>query len=63
MTDPSEPRDEQPAREKSETHSAENARGAEIILRTRGRRIVFFGGLVAFVILVLLLGILRAAAF
>ncbi|HEY9553815.1 MAG TPA: hypothetical protein VIR62_09465 [Allosphingosinicella sp.] len=35
--------------------SAEDARGGEIILRTRRRRIIFIAGLVGFVVLALLL--------
>jgi hypothetical protein len=40
-------------------YPAEKARGGEIILRTRFRRIVFLGGLVGAFVLVLLLLILR----
>lgn len=36
-------------------HSARDARGGEIILRTRRRRLLFFGGLIAFVLLALIL--------
>jgi hypothetical protein len=42
-------------------HSAEDVRGAEIILRTRTRKIIFFGGLVGFIILILVLNIVRIA--
>lgn len=38
-------------------HAAEDVRGAEIILRTRRRKLIFFGGLVGFVVLVLVLSI------
>lgn len=48
---------ETPIQEKDQAPhiSAENARGGEIILRTRRRRIIFIAGLVGFVILALLL--------
>lgn len=38
-------------------HAAEDVRGAEIILRTRRRKLIFFGGLVGFVVLVLVLSL------
>ncbi|HEV7436553.1 MAG TPA: hypothetical protein VGO22_17055 [Pseudorhizobium sp.] len=41
--------------EQQRTFSAEQARGGEIILRTRWRRIVFISGLVGFVLLAALL--------
>ncbi|MEZ2127196.1 MULTISPECIES: hypothetical protein [unclassified Sinorhizobium] len=37
------------------TFTAEEARGGEIILRTRWRKIVFIGGLIGLVVLTLLL--------
>jgi hypothetical protein len=40
-------------------YPAEKARGGEIILRTRLRRVIFFGGLLGIAILLLLLTILR----
>jgi hypothetical protein len=36
-------------------YPAEKARQGEIILRTRARRIIFFGGLVAFVVMAIIL--------
>jgi hypothetical protein len=39
-------------------YPAELARGGEIILRTRLRRVIFFGGLIGVVVLVLLFGLL-----
>jgi hypothetical protein len=39
-------------------YPAEKARGGEIILRTRARRIVFIAGLVGLVVLLLLLRLL-----
>jgi hypothetical protein len=42
------------------TYGAEDVRQGEIILRTRRRRWIFFGGLVASVILALLLATLAA---
>jgi hypothetical protein len=42
-------------------YSAEDARGAEIVLRTRRRRLIFIGGLVGFVLLVLVLRFLAWA--
>lgn len=39
---------------------AEKARGAEIVFRNRGQRIVFFAGLAGFVVLVLVLYFLSA---
>jgi hypothetical protein len=38
-------------------YPAEKARGGEIILRTPLRRIIFFGGLIGAVLLVLVLGL------
>ncbi len=38
------------------TYSADEVRQGEIILRTRTRRIIFIGGLVAFVLLALVFG-------
>jgi len=40
-------------------YPADKARGGEIILRSRGRRLIFFAGLVGAVVLVLVLGFLR----
>lgn len=40
-------------REKPRHYSAENARGGEIILRSRTRRLIFIAGLVGAVILLL----------
>jgi len=36
-------------------YPAEKARGAEIILRTRARKMIFFGALIAVVVLILIL--------
>ncbi|CAL8973635.1 hypothetical protein RHODGE_RHODGE_04294 [Rhodoplanes serenus] len=47
------PKDETPA-----PYPAEKARGGQIVLRTRGRRAIFIGGLVGIVLLVLLLKLL-----
>ena len=52
---PNEPHDE------SRAYPAEKARGGEIILRTRTRRIIFLSGLVGAVALVLILLLLRVA--
>ena len=38
-------------------YPAEKARGGEIILRTRQRRMIFIGGLIAAIVLALLLGL------
>lgn len=38
--------------------SARDARGAEIILRTRRRQLIFMGGLVAFVVFALIAALL-----
>lgn len=35
--------------------TAEQARGGEIILRTRAQRLIFFGGLVAFLVFTLVM--------
>ena len=43
-----------PPREATEPYPAEKARGGEIILRTRTRRLIFIAGLVGAVILALL---------
>ncbi len=40
-------------------YPAEKARGGEIILRTRWRRMIFIGGLAAVAIIVLLLSLWR----
>lgn len=37
--------------------SAQDARGGEIILRTRARRWIFLAGLIGFVVLVILLSV------
>ena len=39
------------------TYRAEDVRGGEIILRTRRRRIIFFGGLIGIVLLALIVRI------
>jgi hypothetical protein len=39
-----------PRRKQPKTYSAQDARGAEIILRTRSERIIFIAGLVAAVV-------------
>lgn len=44
-----------PPKERQAPYPAEKARGGEIILRTRMRRMIFIGGLVAAVVLALLL--------
>ena len=36
------------------TYPASKARQGEIVLRTRGRRMIFFGGLIGFVLLAVL---------
>jgi hypothetical protein len=41
-----------------EPYPAEKARGAEIVLRTPARRLVFFGGLIGIVVVGLVLRIL-----
>lgn len=49
-------RDEEPAN--APVHSARDARGGEIILRSRLRRLIFLGGLVAFAIVALIAALL-----
>lgn len=49
------------ADDRQKTYSAEDARGAEIILRTRRRRIIFFGGLIGFVLLIVVLRLFAGA--
>ena len=44
-----------PPKDEPPPYPAEKARGAEIILRTRAQRVIFFAGLAGAVILVLLL--------
>ena len=44
--------------DRPEPYPAEKARGAEIVLRTPARRIIFFGGLIDIVVIVLALRIL-----
>ena len=44
--------------EEAKTIAAEDARGGEIVLRTRRRRMIFLGGLIAFVVLSILLSVL-----
>ena len=51
-TDPQHSRTE---RQKQPTIDAQDARGGEIILRTRRRRTIFIAGLVGFVLLVIVL--------
>jgi hypothetical protein len=41
------------------TISAEDARGGEIILRTRARRMIFAAGLVGFVVLAIIVAMFR----
>jgi hypothetical protein len=48
----------QPVRTRQTPYPAEKARGGEIILRTRQRRMIFIGGLIAAIVLALLLGLL-----
>ncbi|HLW27974.1 MAG TPA: hypothetical protein VKY54_09590 [Kiloniellales bacterium] len=45
-----------------ETYDATDARQGEIILRTRRRRMIFFGGLIALVLLGLLLRVCAGTA-
>lgn len=47
-------------RDAQEVHSGQDARQGEIILRNRGRRLIFIGGLVA---LVVLAAIVRCAGY
>lgn len=49
------PADDQAPAGARPTHSAQDVRQGEIILRTRRRRWIFFGGLVAAVIVALIL--------
>jgi hypothetical protein len=44
-----------PPPKQPEPYPAEKARGGEIILRTPARRVIFFGGLIAFAVLVFVL--------
>lgn len=53
-TDPQHNRTEGPQRQ---TVSAQDARGGEIILRTRRRRTIFIAGLVGFVLLAIVLAL------
>jgi hypothetical protein len=39
-----------PRQNQKKTYSAEDARGGEIILRTRSERVIFIGGLIAAVV-------------
>jgi hypothetical protein len=48
-----------PVRDPPPTISAEDARGAEINLRTRPRRLIFLAGLIGFVLLAFVLGLMR----
>jgi hypothetical protein len=48
----------QPVPPRQKPYPAEKARGGEIILRTRQRRMIFIGGLIAAIVLALLLGLL-----
>lgn len=48
------------AEKEGHTHKAQDVRGGEIILRTKRRRIIFIGGLIAFVILGVLLRLAAA---
>jgi hypothetical protein len=52
---PAPPLGKMPPVQSAQPYPAEKARGAEIILRKPWQRMVFFGGLVALVVLVLLL--------
>ena len=52
------PEDDEPAK----TYPAEKARQGEIVLRTRWQRMVFIGGLVGCVVLVLILWFWMAAS-
>jgi hypothetical protein len=48
----------QPAPPPRSPYPAEKARGGEIVLRSRQRRMIFIGGLIAAIVLALLLGLL-----
>ena len=52
---PQPPLGKMPPAQSGQPYPAEKARGAEIILRKPWQRMVFFGGLIALVVLVLLL--------
>lgn len=41
-------------------YSARDARGGEIILKSRGSRIIFVGGLAALIVMALILGVASA---
>lgn len=41
-------------------YAARDARGGEIILKSRGSRVIFIGGLAAFVVMALILGVASA---
>lgn len=45
-----------PRSEEQPAYPAEKARGGEIILRTRTRRLIFIGGLVGIFVLLVVLG-------
>ena len=47
--------------EQDKAYPARKARGAEIILRTRPRQLIFFGGLIAFVVLIFVLSLIGLA--
>ncbi len=57
----SNPEDRKAAPDEPQRISSQDARGAEIILRSRSRKIIFFGGLIAFVVLVFVLGLIQLA--
>ena len=48
---------ERRADDKSPHYSAQDARGGEIILRTRAQRVIFLAGLAGFVVLALVLSV------
>ncbi|WP_349370213.1 hypothetical protein [Salinarimonas sp.] len=56
-----EARDETPRPDRPREYSAERARQGEIILNTPTRRALFFGGLIAFVLIALIGAILGVA--
>ena len=49
----------QPAPPPKQPYSADEARGAEVILNTPLRKWIFFGGLVGAIVLVLVLSLIR----
>lgn len=49
---------DEPRDDDAKTITAQDARGGEIVLRTRRRRMIFLGGLIAFVVLSIVLTVL-----